>query len=342
MLFAPKPKGFFIDVAEETILLARANMGSGPCVVEDLVEVPAGDKDAWAGILSRFMPKKASNALLQAVCGVYPARRVVRRATLDLKMVKDSAYLNELLRTQFRIDPAQYTLTLLHPFEGTDYDPATASQPEVAVCGLPAEEVSSLQTALLDRGIYPDRLELGSVATIGGLSDYLRHQSTASPTLFLELGRSVTHSYIVSPRGFEAARTIPEGLDAMVPVVQKELGLKDPEAAKKLFYSNTFDFTGMGPALVRRLLRELQSSIGFFEVQTGQSVGRIMCTHLPSDLAWLEGTLSSQLGVAPLSPDLPAWLQSRDITLGESLRDTELSSRWFGLFCLIAHYHGAS
>lgn len=178
------------------------------------------------------------------------------------------------------------------------------------------------------------------MATIGGLSDYLRRQTSASPTLLLELGRTGTSSYIVSPRGFEAARTIPEGLDAMVPVVQKELGLKDPEAAKKLFYSNTFDFTGMGPALVRRLLRELQSSIGFFEVQTGQSVGAILCTHLPAELAWLEGTLASQLGVATLTPDLPAWLQAHDISLGNSLRDTPISPRWFGLFSLIAHYHG--
>jgi Tfp pilus assembly PilM family ATPase len=218
---------------------------------------------------------------------------------------------------------------------------ATATQPEVAVCGLPAEDVTALQTALLDRGIYPDRLELGSVATLGGLSDYLRRQSAAAPTLLLELGRTGTSSYIVSPRGFEAARTIPEGLDAMVPVVQKELGLRDLEAAKKLFYSNTFDFTGMGPALVRRLLRELQSSIGFFEVQTGQSVGCIICTHLPPELAWLEGTLANQLGIATLTPDLPAWLQAHHIGLGESLRHSPLSPRWFGLFCLIAQYHGA-
>jgi hypothetical protein len=302
--------------------------------------VPAGDEAAWREAFGQFLPKKSSNALLQAVCGIHPSRRILRRVTLDLKLAKDPAYLNDLVSSQFRVDPAQYALTMLHPFEGTEYDPGKATQPEVAICGLPTEEVTAAQTALLDRGIYPDRLELGAVAMVGGLSDYLRRQSMAAPTLLLEMGREGTHSYILSSRGFEASRTIPEGLDAMVPVVQKELGLKDAESARKLFYSNTFDFTGMGPALVRRLLRELQSSIGFFEVQTGQSVGRLRCAHLPPELAWLEGTLAAQLGVEVLELDLPAWLKSHDITLGERLRDTELSPRWFGLFSLIAQYHG--
>ena len=37
------------------------------------------------------------------------------------------------------------------------------------------------------------------------------------------------------------------------------LGLKDEESARKLFYSNTFDFTGMGSVLTKKLIKELQS-----------------------------------------------------------------------------------
>ena len=81
--------------------------------------------------------------------------------------------------------------------------------------------------------------------------------------------------------GRVGTRPIPQGLESMIPVVQKELGLKDEESAKKLFYSNTFDFTSMGNALIKKLLKELQSSIGFYEVQTGQSVGLLHGTQLP-------------------------------------------------------------
>jgi len=45
------------------------------------------------------------------------------------------------------------------------------------------------------------------------------------------------------------------------------------------------DFTGMGPVLIKKLLKELQSSIGFYEVQTGQSIGQVMATGLSSKQA---------------------------------------------------------
>ena len=125
----------------------------------------------------------------------------------------------------------------------------------------------------------------------------------------------------------------------MVPVVQKELGLKDEDSARKLFYSNTFDFTGMGPALIKKLLRELQSSIGFFEVQTGQSIGSVVCTLLPPKLEWLENTLASQLSVEALPLDLGPWLASHQITLGERVAGLSLARRWWGLFSLMTQYH---
>ena len=111
--------------------------------------------------------------------------------------------------------------------------------------------------------MYPETLELSSVASLAAVIDYLRFSDSSKPTIVLELGSESTQSFIVSARGLEASRPIAVGLEAMVPVVQKELGLKDEESARKLFFSNTFDFTGMGASLCKRLLKELQSSMGF-------------------------------------------------------------------------------
>jgi len=111
----------------------------------------------------------------------------------------------------------------------------------------------------------------------------------------------------------------------MVPVVQKELGLKDEEAARKLFYSNTFDFTGMGPLLVKRLMK-LQSSIGFYEVQTGQSVRtECVCTQLMPKLAWLESAIANGSGIDSLKVEPAGWLMNRQITLSDSVADSPCS-----------------
>ena len=190
----------------------------------------------------------------------------------------------------------------------------------------------------LGLGVFPERLELGTFATLGALVDYQTFAQLKAPTLVLEMDDDNTQSFIVSTGGLDVSRAIPQGLDAMVPVVQKELNLKDEGSARKLFFSNTFDFTNMGGLLVKKLVKELQSLIGFYEVQTGQSIGQVLCTHLPPKLAWLGGAVAKELGVGVLQPDLVSWLKSREITFAASAAPATVDPRWLGLFGLMVFY----
>jgi len=134
-------------------------------------------------------------------------------------------------------------------------------------------------------------------------------------------------------------RAVTFGISSMIPLVQKELALKDEEAAQKLFFSNTFDFTGMGPQLTKRLLRELQASIGFYEVQTGQSINQLCCTMLPSKVDWLQRTLADVLGMKVLEIDHVSWLGSMGIDFAPGVSTTELGPAWTGLCCLMGDYN---
>ncbi|QYM79563.1 DUF1727 domain-containing protein [Horticoccus luteus] len=342
MLFATKPKGYFVARNADQVLLARtSNPTESPVTIEALRSCAADDAAAMAAALGELQPKKAPSGYLHAVCGVHPERQVIRRATLELKRVKEPGYLEEACATQLRIEPKDYVLAVLNANDGSDYDVAKATGKEVTVCGLRHDDIATTQEALLAAGIYPERLELGAVAAIGALTDVLTFAHSKSPTLLLEFGAEMTNSFIVSANGLEAARPIGSGLQSMVPIVQKELGLKDEEAAAKLFYSGAFDFSGLGPALIKKLLKELQASIGFYEVQTGQSVGQLVCTQLPPVLAWLQDAVANALGVTVLTVEFEPWLQSRRIVLPETLRATVTDTRWLGLFGLMARFEGA-
>ncbi|WP_148217990.1 hypothetical protein [Opitutus terrae] len=319
--------------------MARTSAPAVPFAIEEVVEFAASDPAALADAIRRMQPKRPPSGFLNAVCGVYPPRRVLRRATLEPKKLKEPGYLAEVLSTQLRVEPDKHMVQVLNANDGLDFDPAKLNQKEVLFCGMLTEEANSTQDGLLERSIYPDRLELGSVAMLGGMVDYLAFNKSKTPVLILEVNSEATHSFIVTAGGVEASRPIAQGLNAMVPVVQKELGLKDEESARKLFFSNTFDFTGMGPLLVKKLLKELQSSIGFYEVQTGQSVGQVLCTSLPAKLAWLETAIASALGVATLQLNLLPWLQSRQITVPENVFAGPIDAQWLGLFGLMASYN---
>jgi hypothetical protein len=98
----------------------------------------------------------------------------------------------------------------------------------------------------------------------------------------------------------------------------------------------------MGGTLIKKLLKELQSSIGFYEVQTGQSIGSVLCTQLPSNLAWLSGTMAGALGVSTFKLDLVPWVESLGIRLSNGVTLTAPDDRWLGLFGLMTTYNNAS
>lgn len=343
MLFTQKTKGFFVERNDHGVMLARTSAPAAPFVVEEMIEVPPGDAPALEQAIKQLQPKKSPSGYLHATVGVYPAKRLVRRHALEIKRVKEPGYLAEVCTQQFRIEQDKYAIAILNSGDGSDYDPAKAgTQKDVVFCGMPNDDVEATQAWLLQAAIYPERLELGSIATLGAVADYLEFTKSKTPTLVLEVGGEATHSFIVTAGGLESSRPIPQGLDAMVPIVQKELGLKDEESARKLFYSNTFDFTGMGPLLVKRLLKELQSSIGFYEVQTGQSVGQVLITQLPPKLTWLDLAVTNGLGVGGMKMEPLPWLESRKVTVPEPLVANAKDLRWFGLLSLMANYNAAN
>ncbi len=338
MRFSGKSNGYFIDVGEYSTLVAQTSSLAAPLVIEKVEEVAGGAMAAVGPALDKLAGSRRAGAYRHSVCGVYPERRFIRRATLDPKRAKEPGYLDELLTTQFRAEPAKMVLALLSAADGGTVDPSSPSSKEVLFCGGYAEDFSATQEALLAQGIFPERLELGSVGAMGVLINVLALQASKAPTLVLEIGRDTTNCYIVSANGVDLARPIPHGINSMIPVAQKELGLKDEEAAAKLLFSNTFDFTGMGPALVKRLLKELQSSIGFFEVQTGQSIGQLFCSVVPDNCAWLGSTLSASLGVGLMKLDLKPWLEQQGIRLAPGVAPDGVPESWIGLLGLMGRY----
>ena len=330
MLFSNKTQGYFVEVNNYGVLLARTSAKSGPMLVEALKACPSADADGIVAAVKEMQPKR-TGSFMHAQCGIYPAKRLIRRASMDPKRYKEDGYLNEVVSSQFRVDPEKYTLAVLNPSTGSDFDLARSTEKDGLFVGLPNDDVEEAQKQLLARGIFPETLELATLSTLGGLLDYLAFADVKTPTLVLEIDTDSTQSFILSDAGIESTRPIPQGLSAMIPVVQKELGLKDEESARKLFYSNTFDFTGMGSVLTKKLLKELQSSIGFYEVQTGQSIGQLVCTMLPSKLGWLEAALANQLGVGLLKMDFEPWLKARQITLDGKAIASEIDIRWLGL-----------
>ncbi|MGJ3241593.1 MAG: hypothetical protein ACFE0O_01345 [Opitutales bacterium] len=281
--------------------------------------------------------KSASYAISRVGC--YPTNRFIRRFTLDLAAKnKNDNYFNDVLSSQFRIEPADNITAVLTAADGADFDIENGTQKELMMCGAPTKQLENLQSRILEYGLYPQSLEIGTVATLGGLAHYCRRKKVTAPTLILEITPANSNVFIFRDGVLDVSRPIPFGVDSMYPAIQQELGLKDEGSARKLFYSNTFDFTEMGPKLLKKMLKELQASTGFYEVQTGQTIGQIFLTLLPKNLNWVGEVLGNALGVEVLQPDFGSWLKSLKIQVGDTVDVANLESRWFSLFSLMGSF----
>jgi len=328
--------GIFLDHGGDTVRGARTSAFSTPFTVEEVAECPAGDREALAQLLQRLSPGRPAGRRVHARVAIRPEGQLVRVLSAEPKRLGEPAYFATLCGGQLQIDPQHYLLSVLHPEDGRPFDPSCGGERELFFCGLPLAELEAAQGALLDQDIYPESLELGTVATLGAVADHVRHAGLAAPVLVLEVGGTRSHAYVVSADGVTHARPLSSGLEAMVPLVQRNLGLKDAAAARKLLHANAFDFSAMGPELTLALAREVHALISLLEVRTGRSVGHVLSLGLPPKLGWLGLALARELGLEPLAPAMENWLAARGITPTPAARAAVgPDPGWFGVWGLM-------
>jgi hypothetical protein len=330
---------YFVELNEFSLLMARTTATKPPLSVEDVMECSLHlPLDQVVDKVQQFGGIGAGQ-FIQAVCGIYPSSRMIRRQSLENPAkTRDPAFLPQYLSKELKLDLTKYMATVLNAGGGAGFDPEVQLTKDIVFCGALRDDIVQTQQELVDRAIFPTRVEVGSLATIGGVSDYMAMTEASMPTLILELGATQATVLIVNGNKLDIARPIPHGLESMYPVVQKELGLKDQESARKLFSSSTFDFTEMGGTLLKKLLKELQASTGFYEVQTGMTIGQLHVSGLPANLGWIATTLSRTLGVEVLKPDYERWFERLDINIDSGIELANLDGGWFGLFSLMGRY----
>ncbi len=341
-MLKPKTKGLFIEYSEFSVLAARTSGYKLPMVVEELAEFDLKDgpnpEDLRAFLEGLVDFKKA--AYFVSRCGVYPDGRYVRLHEAESpQKLKDPEALAEKLKEEYEIVSETHNVAILDPSNGADFDFEKSKSKRVLLCGAKRKAFDEAQDTLLEGGIFPERMELSSITTLGGLVDYSRFSDINVPILFLELTANQSNISVLNGGAIDVARPVPFGLDSIYPLLQAELGLKDAESARKLFFSNTFDFAEMGPKLLRRILKELQATAGLYEVETGQTIGYVFLSVLPRNLSWIAKTVSDVLGLEILQPSLGGWLESLQIEIGDGVELLNRGNRWLGLFSLMGEFH---
>ncbi len=341
-MLKPKTKGLFVDVSEFSILAARTSSYRLPFTVEEIAEFPLQGEHSGEDVrafLEGLVDFHGSSYFVSR-CGVYPAGRFLRYFEAEsANKLKDPSYLGEILKAEFKVDPSENSVSVLNANDGSDFDLEKAGTKKLFFCGAPMKALQATQDQLLGYGLYPERMELSSVSTIGGVCDYARFNAIESPILCVELTATSANIVIQHQGKVQVTRPVPFGLDSIYPLLQREIGLKDEDSARKLFFSNTFDFAEMGSKLLRRIIKELQASSGFYEVQTGLTIEQVFVSVLPKNLSWVAQTISNALALEIMQPRFDTWMDSLNVNLADEVEVSNLGARWMGLFSLMGEFH---
>ena len=339
-MLSKKTKGLFVEVNGFSYQVAEVTGLNPPFSIESIREFPRSDPSKLKDYLDQASTGRRGR-FMQSHCGIIPESRFFRLHNVEsITKARDPGYFASVLEQQFRINPKASRFRTINAQNGAAFNPdrSLASQKELLLCGADSRELAAFQENLVDCGIYPQSLQLGTLSSLAGLKHYLVSQEVEESVLLLEVTQNSANLFILSKDKVDLCRPINFGFNAVLPVIQQELGLKDEESAKNLFFSNTFDFREIGPKLLAKMLKELNSSTGFFEVQTGQTIPYLYMTSLPENLGWIPGVISHEMDIKLLEIDWEKWADTMDVSFGEACSPADMGPAAFGLFSLFINF----
>ncbi|MDR1665492.1 MAG: hypothetical protein LBR62_00380 [Puniceicoccales bacterium] len=274
------------------------------------------------------------------VCSVAPPNRFIHRVKLDPKVKKQglSAF-GPLLKERFNIDLATHKVNVLNADTGESVDPKSIPN-NVCFVGGGKRELADLQNELLKRNLYPQQILLTTLGSISGLMHYAGVKKITGPILFAEISLTKSYVFVIKEGRIEASYPFSYGLKNIVQAACRERKLADEVAAYKYLTSEVGAESDEAGRLVSRMVAELKSYIGFFEVQNSLSVDLGFFNQLPPSLEWIGLAVSRSLGIEFLEVNYVDWLRSRSLAFNEGLLpDGKPPPRhWFGILSLMVNH----
>ena len=300
--------GVLLNLTDHCVQLARlTGLDEKPLGVDAFAEFPKGDEESVTRWILETFPDH-SGGYLPGYCSFHPQERLLLRETVNPRRLVEEGYLSGLIAEHAKITSAkEWRTAVLHPADGL---PLTAESAVRAglLLGVPWSAVRDAQLLMRKWSIRPRRLEVGTLNMLGGLARHLSLTAYPHAIVACEISQSQTRIYLLGKDGVHTPPSLPHGLLSIEEAAMKELGAPDVATARRHLEEPSDELRAHSRRLVRMLSRHLRPAVDYFEMQTGQRIGALFCTHLPARLGWLEQALSVAVDLEFFAPDFSAWM----------------------------------
>ena len=303
---SPNDKGFFLEFNEHFLLAARTISLNRPLVIEEMGEAPLDNKAGLTQVLSTVIPDTAKGPVT-IICSVRPAKQFIHLAgDEEARQYAAPAALQTFAKSAYASSGA-CELAGVQVRNGLPLDGKSGSRWLLA--GAPQESLAAIQASLKEWNLTPARIESATLSLIGGVLSEQQFSKSTTPVIVWEVGAEASHLYLISGKGFEAAKHLAFGFDKIVEAVQAEMNLKFKGAAARLFFNEFYDFAEVGPKIAGRVNTALQPALA--EIAGGTSPVVLLCIGMTSKQAWFNDCMAKALGLTSWQPNLAGMVRQR-------------------------------
>lgn len=321
--------GYFIELGENNLIIARINLSQRPHTVEELREVWLGDAAAVDGLLAEIRPEGKS-AKAVTLLRLKPRRSFLGDQAVAQK-IKTPAAVEDFLKETLGAEnvPANWAWASTKdgrpPENGSSWvlDATPAATTDEAI-----EKIKAWSFEL-------QRCESAPLSLAGALAAAARTSSGGVPVLFCDLAENAAHLYLINADGISAHTTAPVGFDALAGSTQEALGLKFRGSAARLLFNETYDFADSAVKIVEPLANGIKQAIPALGAIAPAS---LVCGGILAKQSWIAQSLATALGLKPFAPDSTAWLSAQGLTLGGNVKADTIAPAWLGLLGAAASY----
>jgi TonB family protein len=321
--------GYFIELGENNLIIARTNLGQRPRAVDELREVWLGDAAAVDGLLAEIKPAGSTGKAV-ALLRLKP-RSSFYSNQAQAQKVKSPAAVEDFLKESLAAEnlPANWAW-------------ADVKEGRVPENGAPwlidASPVAGTEEALAKiKGWSFDllRCESAPISLAGALAAAARTAATGVPVLFCDVAEARSHLYLITAQGIGGHTTAAAGFDALAGSTQEALGLKFRGSAARLLFNETYDFADSAAKIVEPLVAAIKQSLPSLGAIAPAS---LVCSGVLAKQSWITQALATALGLKPFAPDTAAWASAQGLAFSGNVKADAVAPSWLGVLGAAAAY----
>ena len=291
-----KGEALYVYRQDSGFLLATVNHFSNPVRISELKTVSTHD----ASGNPFFLIKKGAGGkkgFVECHCVVSDPGFLHHIHSVQGNNKSSSNSISEVVKQWLGNSDEDFFFQILDWETGDHVPVEEPTQGLMLISGMKSVLLQGLQDQIIESELFPRKLECSVVLMLGLIKKLIENSLLKPPVLLLEIYKDSGLLVIIPPDGKPLIRTLDAGETSMYEQIQKELSLKDILSAQKLMYSSTIDLSDISQRIVSPLYKEISSTIGLFEVETGLSIPHMFITNQSPTQNWIAEKLSHDLGM---------------------------------------------